>query len=72
MKVNSLSLRTTKNPAVQTDNIIPMFVRIGDLPVRAWFGVIENLAVDVLLGTSFIECCIQGIFTSECKVVLCH
>lgn len=46
-----------------------MFVRIGDFCVRAWFGVVDNLAIDVLLGKSFNVRCIRGIFPSEGKVV---
>lgn len=32
----------------------PLFVRICDLCVRTWLRVIKNMAVDVLLGKSFI------------------
>lgn len=49
-----------------------MFLKICDLPVRVWFGVVDNLAVDVLLGTSFIDLCIQGLFPGEQKVVPLH
>lgn len=34
---------------------ILLHIRLGDLRVRAWFGVVENFAVKVLLGTSFID-----------------
>lgn len=40
------------------DGIISMFVRIGGLRVGALFGAVEKLAIDVLLGTFFADCCI--------------
>lgn len=49
-----------------------MFVGIDDLRVRTWFRVVENLTVDVLLGSFFIYRCIGGIFQSEHKVVPWH
>lgn len=33
--------------------LIPMIIRIDDLPVCAWFGVVENIAIDVLLSMPF-------------------
>lgn len=51
----SPNLRTATEQAVHVDSIIPMFLRIGDLRSRFWFEFVENLAFDVLLGTSFID-----------------
>lgn len=65
-------LRTATREHVNVEGVIPMFVRIGDLRVRAWFGVVENLAVDILVGTSFIDRCIRGIFPTERKIVPWH
>lgn len=42
------NLHTLIKQVVQLYIIIPMFVRIGDLHVQAWLGVVKNLAVDVL------------------------
>lgn len=36
---------------------VPVFVLMGDLCVRAWIGVVNILAVVLLLGTSFIDRC---------------
>lgn len=46
-----------------------MFIGTGDLWARDWLDVVENLAVHVLLGISFIDGCIRGILLSERKVV---
>ena len=33
--------------------VIPLFINIGDLDEQIWFGVVDNLPCDVLLGASF-------------------
>lgn len=48
---------------------MPFFVRMGDLNVCAWFGIVRNFSVDVLLGTSVIDRCIWGIFHSKRSIV---
>lgn len=40
---------------IQLLGTIFLFVRIADLLVKVWFGIVENLAVDVHLGMSFID-----------------
>lgn len=57
---------------VNDEVIVPLFVRIRDLHVRTWLGIVESLPVDVLLGTDFFNGCMRHIFTTEQKVVLCH
>lgn len=42
---------------------MPLFARMGDLSVLAWLGLAENLVVDVLLQTSFIDLCSWGLLT---------
>lgn len=37
------------------EGIMLLLKHIAILRVRVWFGIVENLAVDVLLGTSFIN-----------------
>lgn len=48
---------TANGEIVSVEVIVPLYVRIGYLKIGAWFGIIENLAVDKLLGTSFIDRC---------------
>lgn len=57
---------------VHINNITPIFIRTGALCEYAWFGFIKNLAVDVLLGTFFLDCYIREIFASEREIVLLH
>lgn len=45
----------------------PLNVQPGYLRVKVWLGVVENCAVEVLLGTSFIEVFIRMIFLSSSK-----
>lgn len=45
-----------------------MFVRIADLHVRASLGVVQSLAVGVLMNPCFINCWIWGIFSSKLKM----
>lgn len=53
-------------------SILQMVVRISDIHVLVWFGDVENLAVHVLLSTSFIDCYIRTIFRCDGKVVPLH
>lgn len=54
------------------DGIVPEFFCNGVLRVRAGFGVVENLAVEVLFGALFINRCIQAILFLEREVFPRH
>lgn len=71
-KIISPRLRTANGKVVSVEGIMHLYVRMGDLRVRSWFGVVENLVIDVLLGTSFMYRCIRRIFPSEQKIVSLH
>lgn len=45
---------------------------MDDLHIRTWFGVVQNVAVDKLLWTSFTDCYISEIFHLERKTILWH
>lgn len=62
---------TAIKQAVHIYGIIQMFVKIGDFRNRS-FIVVENLTIDVLLGTCFIDCCIGSIFPSQFQEVPWH
>lgn len=69
-KTNKSTLLGTANcKVVSFEGIVSLFVCMGGLRMSAWFGVVKNLAVDVLLGTSFIDRRIWGIFLIEQKFV---
>lgn len=42
---------------------ILLHVRIGELRVRAWLGMIDNLAVELLLGTTSMNWYIGPVFS---------
>lgn len=54
------------------EGTILLHVRLGDLYVQVGFGIIHNLAVKLLLGTSFTDCFTREILPAECKVVPRH
>lgn len=74
------AMKTIESPSLHTANrnveivvdIVSLSVHMGDLRVRPWFAVVENLAVELLLGTSFIDCCILGLFSSVLRIVPSH
>lgn len=42
-----------------------LYVRIGDLRARVWFGVVNGLATSRLLGMYFIDHLVKGILTKR-------
>lgn len=57
-----LKLRSANIQPVRSEGVIQLYLQTGDLDIRVWFRVVEDLAVDILLGTSFIDRNIQGMF----------
>lgn len=47
--------------------ILPILV--DDFLVRVWFGIVENLGANLLIGKTFVDCFVKGIFPIELKVV---
>lgn len=52
--------------------MILLHIKIGNLRIRVWFGVVANQAVNLFLATSFIEMYIWGLFPAEHKLVSWH
>lgn len=48
-------LLAAANEPMRVGKVIPLDVQLGDLRVKDWFEVVDSLAVEVLLGTSFID-----------------
>lgn len=71
-QTNLPPLRKANCEVAKVEGSVPLFVRTGDIHVLAWFGVVENIEVDELLGTLFIDQCISVTFPTESKVVFWH
>lgn len=52
--IKSPPMRKINRAVVSVKEIVLPFVRMGDRRVGAWFEKVQNLIVDVLLGTAFI------------------
>lgn len=46
-------LRASGNEPMRVEKFIPLDVQLGDKSVKVWFRVVNNLAVEVVLGTLF-------------------
>lgn len=57
--------------AVNIEFIIQLCISMGDLCMSAWFGLVKKHAVDVLLGTWFIDPCLPGMVPTKRKIVPC-
>lgn len=66
---NRPPLRNVINQKISVVETIHLLVRMGDSRVRVRLGVVRNLAVPVLLETSFIDMFVKGIFSPERRVV---
>lgn len=62
-------MRSAKSIVATVEVIVPLFVRMGDLRVRTWFGVAKILTLDGMLGTSCTDRCILGIFPTEREIL---
>lgn len=59
--MKSLRLEIKTREVVGIESIVPFFIQMCDLRLRAWFGIVENLALDELIGTLFMSLCIWPI-----------
>lgn len=53
----------------KVEGIVPLFLRITDFHLHAWIQIVENLAVTVLHGASFIGELVWRLFQTATKVV---
>lgn len=58
----------TKEPIQLYGTILP-HIQIGGLPTPICFGISSYLSVSWLLGTTFVDCFLRGIFPGEPKVL---
>lgn len=62
----------TANRKVVSNGIVAPLIRIVDLRVGAWFEIVENMAIYVLLGTWYIDRHKGEIFQTERQIVPSH
>lgn len=67
--IKSPPLRRMSGKMVIDEVYLLCFIRIGDLWVCTLFGIVENIAVDELLGQLFIDQCITRVFPAERQAV---
>lgn len=60
--MNLPRLHTATRKLIQRYETILLERRVGDLATRVCFGIISILAVSIILGTSFVDRSIRGIF----------
>lgn len=75
MRIRSQSvpnLRSAIKKPIQPLGKALLFIRIGDLIIKVWYGIAPNLAVDVLHDIPFIDRFIRGIFSGERSVAPWH
>lgn len=63
--IHDISLKPASNTPVIVRGKAMLFVEPGDLHVRALSGVVDNLAVPLLVGTLLIDMIVQGMFLIE-------
>lgn len=66
---DSPRLKIATNQRVEVIGRISLHVQIEEGHIRVTFGIFRNLAVPVLLGTSFINNFAKGIFPGEKKMI---
>lgn len=65
-------LCTATQEPLRMEGTMHLHVRLGDVPVRVWAGIVHNPVVNMILCDSFINRCICGIFSVKPKVVPMH
>lgn len=63
-------LRSAKKKPLKLEGVMLLHEHVGDLDVPVWFGVVNELAVIILVGTSFVNGYVRGIFFSEERITL--
>lgn len=62
-------LCSATNQRVEIVGILSFYVRMDEARVRVELGELRNLAVPILLGTSFVDKFVKGVFPSKRKIV---
>lgn len=62
-------LRTTTRLHMKLGRLIPLHLRICDFCTRVWFGFAPHFAMNIIIGTAFVDLFIHEIFAAERKVM---
>lgn len=65
-------LSSSIRDVLSIEGLGPLFICIGNLRLRAWFEIVEDLATEVFPGTSFTDRCILRIVPIEREIVPWH
>lgn len=65
-------LRTETNEPIKVAGITLLILKLGTLQVGPWLDVVENLAVNILLGITYIDRCFKRIISMDRKIVPIH
>lgn len=60
---------TANCKVVNSQSIVPLFIRIRYLPIHPSFGNVQHLTADIVLGTLLIDKCILRMFPTERRIV---
>lgn len=71
-RFESPELGTATKKLIKIEGVITLVVHMEDLQVQAWFRIVKNLPVKALIGTTYINKCIQLIFLIERKIIPEH
>lgn len=71
-RLDTPRVRASSEKSLPVRRTMLLQVRICVLCARVWFTILDNLAVGLLLGTSFIICYIRPIFLGEHKLIFWH
>ena len=63
------SVKYANKSSLTIVGVIRLYVQIGGLRVKVYFGVVRNLVTRVLVGTPFINKFVRGIFPQEQRIV---
>lgn len=65
-------LKSTSGKALKMNGTIFLYVKMRDNIARMWFGVINGLEVNILLGTSYIDSSIWYLLPMKRRIISVH
>lgn len=70
--LHTSNMWTAMKESIMIEGIIPLFVNFGTVEERKLLDVVENLAANIVLSTTYIDFCIKRIFPMHKKTVRMH